>query len=94
MAGDVTHTILAVEDRGLRLPVEGTTITLVVAEAHTTRTGSTVAAEEQGALKLIALHHPQEDMRKIGTDSMLTMEGGVEIAMAIGKSIDLSLPSA
>jgi hypothetical protein len=30
MAGDVTHTILAVEDRGLRLLVEGKTITLVV----------------------------------------------------------------
>jgi len=43
MVADVTHTILAVEDRDLRLLVEGTTITLAV-EVDTTTTENTVAA--------------------------------------------------
>ena len=106
MAGDVTHTILAVEDRGLRLLAEGTTITLV-AELDTTTTGNTVAvvvaavavavaaapAEGRGALKPTVLHCLQEGTRMIGTDSMATMEGEVERAMAIGKDAVLSLPS-
>ena len=103
----MTHTILAVEDRGLRRLAEGTTITLV-AELDTTTTGNIVAAvaaaavavaaavapaEGRGALKPTVLHCLQEGMRMIGTDSMVTMEGEVERAMAIGKDTVLSLPS-
>ena len=106
MPGDVTHTILAVEDRGLRLLVEGKTITLVV-ELDTTTTGNTVAAvgaaragvragaaEGQGALKPIVPHRLREGTRMIGTGSMATMEGEVGMAMPIGKDAALSLPSA
>jgi hypothetical protein len=88
---DVTHTIIAVEDRGLRLLVEGTTITLVavvLVAIMTTRTtvAAAAAAEGQGALKAMeVLRLLRKDMRMSGTDSMVTMEGGVEMAMDIGK---------
>jgi len=102
----VTHTILAVEDRGLRLLVEGMNTTLevvavvvvvvvVVVEEDTTTIGTTVSppvAEGQGALKRIVLHHLQEDTRMTGTDNMVIMEGEVEKAMAIGKHAALPLP--
>lgn len=48
----MTHTILAVEDRGLRLLAEGTTITLVV-EVHTTTTGNTVAVAVVAAAEAV-----------------------------------------
>jgi hypothetical protein len=96
-AADMTHTILAVEDRGLHLLVEGTTITLgvvvvvvVVVVVGTTTKGNTVAPapalEGQGALRATqVLPRLQEGMKMNGTDSMATMEGEVEMAMAIGK---------
>jgi hypothetical protein len=108
MAGDVTHTILAVEDRGLPLHVEERTTTpvvvvvavVVVVVVGTTTRGITaalavvVAVEEgQGALKVIVLHRLQEDTRMTGTDSMVTMEGGVEKPMAIGMDTVPLLPS-
>ena len=107
MAGDVTHTILAVEDRGPLLLVEGMTTTLVVVVVavvvvvHTTRRGITVApavavavvAEGRGALKPIVLHPLQEGMRMTARDSMVTMEGEVERATAIGMYAVLPLPS-
>ena len=104
MAGDVTHTILAVEDRGPLLLVEGKTTTLVVvvvAVVGTTRRGITVApavavvavAEGRGALKPIVLHPLQEGTRMTARDSMVTMEGEVEKATAIGMYAVLPLPS-
>ena len=107
MAGDVTHTILAVEDRGLRPLVEGMNTTLV-AVVDTTRRGTTavpaVVAQGQGALKAIAPHRLQEDTRMNGKDSMVIMEGEVvvvvvvvevevEKATAIGKYAVLPLSS-
>ena len=106
MAGDVTHTILAVEDRGRPLLVEEMTTTLVVVVVvvvavvvvGTTTRGITAAlavavAEGQGALKVIVLHRLQEDTRMTGTDSMVTMEGEVEMPMAIGMDAVLPSPS-
>ena len=105
MAGDVTHTILAVEDRGLRPLVEGMNTTLV-AVVDTTRRGITAApavvAQGQGALKAIVPHRLQEDTRMSGKDNMVTMEGevvevGVEVevekATVIGKYAVLPLSS-
>jgi len=104
----VTHTILAVEDRGRPLLVEEMTTTLVVVVVvvvavvvvGTTTRGITAAlavavavAEGQGALKVIVLHRLQEDTRMTGTDSMVTMEGEVEMPMAIGMDAVLPSPS-
>lgn len=102
MAADVTHTILAVEDRGLRPLVEGmNTILVVVAVGavvvlDTTTRGTTArpaVAEGQGALKAIVLHSLQEGTRMTGTDSMVIMEGEVEMPTAIGKYAVLPLSS-
>jgi len=56
MVADVTHTILAVEDRDLRLlvEVEGTTITLAV-EVDTTTTENTVAAAAAALAAAVAV---------------------------------------
>ena len=90
---DVTHTILAVEDRGLRLLVEGMNIILLVVQVDITMRGNTVpAVEGQEALKVMGvLHRNQEDTRTSGTDNTATMGGEGEKATAIGNCVALPL---